>query len=63
MREGKVPVLLKPTAGHRLQWAFYAWLYLILPRLCESETTSSFDRCSAELVKVTQLRSRGTTCV
>lgn len=36
---------------------------VILPQLCLSGTTSSSDRCSAECVKVTQLRCGGTTCV
>lgn len=58
----EVPELLRPTVGHRLGGILHS-LYVIFPQLYESGTTSSFDRCSAELVKVRQLRSGGTTCV
>ena len=42
-----------PTTGHRLLWAVHTFLCFIVSRLCERGTTSSLDRCSAELVKVT----------
>lgn len=58
----EVPVLLKSAVGHGLVGISHS-LYLILPRLSESGTASSFDRSSADFVKVTRLGSGGTTCV
>lgn len=62
VQEGRCPHLASPQGAADV-WAFHTSLCFILPQLCLSGTTSSFDRCSAECVKVTQLRCGGTTCV
>lgn len=62
VQEGKVAALSSPlwttdSCGHSALTLFNP------PLLCECSTMASFDRCSAEFVKVIQRRRGGPVCV
>lgn len=62
VQEGKVAALSSPRGPQILADTQHLTLFNP-PLLCECSTTPSFDRCSAEFVKVIQLRRGGPVCV